>query len=80
MVDANERKINQGLGLTDEAQIGIRSDGQDFYVTRTFKANTDPKYLAEVIDAIKGKGKKNCSLPARSWTSSYKINASCGEC
>lgn len=58
LVDANERKINQGLGLTDEAQIGIRSDGQDFYVTRTFKANTDPKYLAEVIDAIKGKGKK----------------------
>jgi len=58
LVDANERKINQGLGLTDEAQIGIRSDGQDFYVTRTFKVNTDPKFLAEVIDAIKGKGKK----------------------
>ena len=58
LVDANERKINQGLGLTDEAQIGIRSDGQDFYVTRTFKANTDPKYLAEAIDAIKGKGQR----------------------
>ena len=58
LLDANERKINEGLGLTDEAKIGIRSDGQDFYVSRTFKANTDPNYLAEVINAIKGKGKK----------------------
>ena len=66
LLDGNERKINEGLGLTDEAQIGIRSDGQDFYVTRTFKANTDPKYLAEVIDAIKGKGQRIVSyLPGR---------------
>ena len=76
LLDGNERKINEGLGLTDEAQIGIRSDGQDFYVTRTFKANTDPKYLAEVIDAIKGKGQRIVSyLPGRGQVPTKLIQA-----
>tara|TARA_R100000700_G_scaffold31916_1_gene39071 strand:+ start:1925 stop:6400 length:4476 start_codon:yes stop_codon:yes gene_type:complete len=58
LINQNERKINQGLGLKGDAKLAIRSDGQDFYVTRTFRANTDPEYLSTVISALKGKGKK----------------------
>lgn len=58
LINQNERKINQGLGLKGDAKLAIRSDGQDFYVTRTFRANTDPEYLSTVINALKGKGQK----------------------
>ena len=58
LVNSNEDKINDGLGLTGQGRIGIRADGQDFFVTRSFKVNEDSRFLAEVIDALKGNGKK----------------------
>lgn len=38
----NESDIADSLGLPPENRLGVRSDGQDFYITRSFEATTDP--------------------------------------
>ena len=39
----NEGDIADALGLPPENRLGVRSDGQDFYITRSFEATTDAK-------------------------------------
>ena len=58
-VNQNEKEINSLLGLTGGGKLGLRKEGQDFYVTKTYSAalsGKDNKKLSKAVSTV-GTGK-----------------------
>ena len=51
-INNNEALINNQLGLTGDARIGLNRDQGGFYLTRTFESANNPKYYAEIKKAL----------------------------
>ena len=54
-INKNEENISQLLGLPKESKLGVRSDGQDFYITRVHRAAIDEKYNESLRNILKNK-------------------------
>jgi hypothetical protein len=54
-IKGNEELINTQLGLTGKARIGVNRDQNGFYLSRTFESANNPKYYAEIKDALQNK-------------------------
>ena len=54
-INKNEENISKLLGLPKESKLGVRSDGQDFYITRIHRAAIDKGFNESLRNILKNK-------------------------
>jgi len=53
-INVNERLLNRSLGLKGDSRLGLRADGQDFFVVRSYLAS-NPEYVAKIRRGLNDK-------------------------
>ena len=53
-INVNERLLNKALGLKGDSRLGLRADGQDFFVVRSYLAS-NPEYVAKIRRGLNDK-------------------------
>jgi len=54
-INKNEENISKLLGLPPESKLGVRSEGQDFYITRIHRASIDKEYNESLRNILNNK-------------------------
>jgi len=55
IIQLNENKLNDLLGLKGDKKLGVNRGEGKFYITRSFEAVNNPAYLQKIVEATQGK-------------------------